>query len=107
MFFYIRGVNDIQLQLWHLKRLCRKYSIDIQEIDNSLTYSENKQHLLSLVTDREMDIRALRSQEEQYMKEHILSHYVVCKMEGTTKSEEVGEPYYPRFSLERFIQQTS
>jgi len=97
----------IALELWTLKKLCKKHGLDYQEIDNSLTYSENKQHLLSLVTDRKMDIRALRSQEAQYMKEHILSHYVVCKMEGTTKSEEVGESYYPRFSLERFIQQTS
>lgn len=95
------------LELWTLKKLCKKHELDYQEIDNSLTYSENKQHLLSLVTDKEVDGRALRSQEAQYMKEHILSHYVVCKMEGTTKSEEVGEPYYPRFSLERFIQQTS
>lgn len=98
------------LELRHLKRYCDKYGIDYQEIDNSITYSENKQHLRSIarMISQSLDVFELRRMEElqtQYMKEHILSHYLLCQLNGETKSAEVGEPHYPRFSLTRFIQQ--
>jgi hypothetical protein len=83
-----------------------------------LTYAENKEYLKTLrLPPALFDPRALdewadvleeeRALEIQYMREHMLTCYIMAQREGKTKSEEVGEPYYPRFSLERFIQQTS
>jgi len=40
------------LELFHLKYLCRKCDIDPQEIDYSLTYDENKDHLLEIARRR-------------------------------------------------------
>jgi len=100
------------LELWHLKKLCDKYDIDHQEIDDTLTYWENKRHLLSLKIERmaplDAELRTWESMEEEYMNEHILSYYVMCLLDGATTSEEKGEtpPHYPRFSLETYIQQT-
>ena len=99
------------LELWHLKRLCDEYGLDYQEIDDTLTYWENKRHLLSIKIDRmgplSPELRTWESMEEQYMKEHMLSYYVMCLLDGATVSEEMGEipPHYPRFSLETYIQQ--
>jgi len=30
---------------WHLTRFCKQHEIDVHEIDNTLTYGENKEHL--------------------------------------------------------------
>jgi hypothetical protein len=38
------------IELKHLSRLCEKFELDPFEIDHSLTYYENKKHLLSLVS---------------------------------------------------------
>ena len=35
------------LELYHLRKLCKKYEIDEAEIDNSLNYGENKTHILT------------------------------------------------------------
>jgi len=37
------------------------------------------------------------------MMEHFLSFYLGCIEAGETKSKEVGEPYFPRFSLADFV----
>lgn len=37
------------LEKWRLKLICEKFSIDIQEIDDSITYDENKKHLNEFV----------------------------------------------------------
>jgi len=101
------------IELWHLKKLCDKYGIDYQEIDDTLTYWENKRHLYSIVAylvaplDPPIIRRTWESIEEQYMKEHMLSYYIMCQIDGETTSEEMGEspPHYPRFSLETYIHQ--
>ena len=104
----------IALELYHLKRFCDKYELDYQEIDDTLTYWENKDHLKSLVFLNVEDqlkewgpfLEESRSQEEWYMKEHILSYYIICSRYGETKSEEVGPPMKPRFSLAAYIKST-
>jgi len=101
------------LELRHLKRYCDEYGIDYQEIDDTLTYWENKQHLrtiarmLSQSLD-EFELRRMEELQKQYMKEHLLSYYLLCQLDGQTRSRETGEipSHYPRFSLETFIQQT-
>jgi len=92
------------LQLWHLKRFCRKYGLDYQLIDLSLTYHENKSYLESLVPQ---DVEDLlwegESQQEWFMKNHFLSYYVGCILDGKTRSKEVGKPRIG-FSLKAYIE---
>jgi len=33
------------LEKHHIERFCRKHSVDVHEIDDTLTYAENKEHL--------------------------------------------------------------
>jgi len=97
------------LELATLKRYCDKYGLDYQEIDNSLTFWENKKHLRSLVKmlTRTLDVFEMERMAElqkQYMKEHFLSYYVACQMAGETKSTEVSQPLNPNsFSLKTYI----
>ena len=114
------GCSLIALELWHLKRFCDKHGLDYQLIDDSLTYSENKEYLKTLrlpPTLFELEtlnewadvLKEAKSMEIQYMREHMLTCYIMAQREGKTKSEEMGPPipHYPRFSLETFVQQTS
>ena len=105
------------LELRHLKRFCDKYGLDYQLIDDTLTYAENKGYLKTLRLPPDLfDSEALdewadflkeaRSREEQIRREHILEVYIMAAHAGETESSEVGEPYYPRFSLETYIRQT-
>jgi len=95
----------IALQLWRLKALCREYGVDFQEIDYSLTYDENKKHLMSLVPTQEKDsMREAKSQQEWYMTHHFVSFYLNCAAEGKTSSSEEGDPPgQKRFSLSQWI----
>ena len=119
------------LELWLLKRFCDRYGLDYQEIDNTLTYYENKEHLqklrleahlppkgafgplgldLSGVSTWELAEDKWEAQMEWYLEHHLLEEYIAYRDAGWTVSEEVGEPYYPRyprFSLATHIQQSS
>lgn len=116
------------LELWLLKRFCDRYGLDYQEIDNSLSYWENKEHLQKLHLKAHLprkdygplatDIGGLatweqnegrwESEMEWYVEHHILEEYIAYRDAGWTISKEVGEPYprYPRFSLATHIQQS-
>jgi len=97
------------LELRQLKRLCDKYGIDYYEIDNTLTYWENKKHLLSIVrmllaANDAWELERYAEQQHKYMDEHFLSYYVMCQLNGETKSDEVGkliEP--PHFSFQEWV----
>jgi len=112
MFFgSVKKLN--QLQLWHLKRFCDQHELDYQLIDITLTYSENKIYLASQAMNSNIEIQECKSLEEDYMKHHFLTYYVSCVNDGTTKSEETGEPVltggirtHARFSLAEWIRQT-
>jgi len=76
-----------------LKRYCDKYGVDYYEIDNTLTFWENKKHLRKLVRMMERspdawELARWESLQEQYMKEHILEYYIMCQIAGETKSLE-------------------
>jgi hypothetical protein len=43
----------LPLEKWHLLQFCKKNDIDTQEIDNTLTYWENKNHLIELIPSKE------------------------------------------------------
>jgi len=107
--FSFGGVNVNNLEKRLLIRYCQKYGVDFQEIDDSLTYWENKKHLRSLVQmlTRTLDVFEIERMAElqrQYIKEHALSYYIACQMAGETKSTETGQPYNHRFSLQKYIQ---
>jgi len=86
-----------------LKKFCDKYEIDYQEIDNTLTYWENKEHLESLaipadygsltpdVSGWEASLAAWEAQMEWYLDHHFLEYYIACRDAGWTVSKEVGE----------------
>jgi hypothetical protein len=84
------------LQLRHLKRLCDKFGVDYAEIDNTLTYWENKKHLLSLIhmlsqTLDVFEMERMAELQKEYMKDHFLCYYITCQMAGETRSKDVGE----------------
>jgi len=90
------------LQLWRLRRFCEKHGLDYQLIDNSLTYDENLKYLSSLVPGRNHS-KEWESQLEWYQKEHFLTFYISCILDGETKSKEVGEPISIGFSLKKWV----
>jgi len=96
------GCELNNLEMRHLLRFCQKHELDPHLIDNTLTYSENKHYLMSLVPDfnPESKMDQWKALEEQYLADHALSHYLACMLEGKTKSKDVGEAVSERrFSL--------
>ena len=111
------------LQLYQLKKFCRKYGLDEMEIDSTLTYSENKAYLMKLVPDfgfvceRQQaeyaewlkdDRDSWKSAEEEYehfVRENFLMFYLDYQRNGETTSAEVGEQDNSpsQFSLSRFV----
>lgn len=85
---------------YHLRKFCDKYGIDYQEIDDTLTYWENKEHLKSFILPNIEDqlkewgpyLREMRSEEARYMKEHTLSTFIIAELRGETVSDDVGDP---------------
>lgn len=62
-----RGVTLKPLQLWYLRNFCDQHNIDYQEIDDSLTYSENMEHLNELAGfELDGQMEQWQSQEEFY-----------------------------------------
>lgn len=60
-----------------LEKICRRHGLDLQLIDDSLTYAENKSYLMSLVVkDIEDLLKNGLSQEEWYRKERFLTYYL-------------------------------
>ncbi|MEM2569261.1 MAG: hypothetical protein QXT67_04905 [Candidatus Bathyarchaeia archaeon] len=47
---------------------CRKHNIDPQEIDDALTYWENKKHLENLIVDKDFNERLVKSEMERERK---------------------------------------
>jgi hypothetical protein len=99
------------LEMAHLVRYCKKYGIDYQEIDSTLTYYENKQHLRSIVRmiDQSLDafeIERMAELQRQYMKEDPISYYLACQMVGETVSSETGAPvdHEVSFSLSDYVE---
>jgi len=98
------------LILWRLKKFCDEHELDYQEIDDTLNYWENLEHLKSLVPDTELDMEdRWRAEIERYMDyrtEHFLQYYIDAARRGETKSKDVGPPIKSAggFSLAAYIQ---
>jgi hypothetical protein len=48
------------IEVKHLHRLCERLEVDRAEIDSSITYVENKSHILSMGLGRDLDTLAAR-----------------------------------------------
>ena len=105
------------LMLWRLKKFCDEHELDDQEIDDQLTYWENKEYLKTLVTDVnvELNYNVWRAEEKRYNVEarryhadNFLKYYLHAVKMGETKSADVGPPIPPirrdAFSLKAFTQ---
>jgi len=100
----VNKINNLQIR--HLLKFCRKHDLDPHLIDDTLTYSENREYLKSLVPDfdPESDMDYWKSAEEQFLADHALTHYLACMLEGKTKSKDIGEVVSERrFSLRNII----
>lgn len=97
------------LEIAHLKRLCDKHGIDYYEIDSSLTYWENKKHIMGIVKMLRhsldcFELARMESLQEQYLKEHFLSYFVMCQLNNEATPADVGKlPDPPKFSLVEFV----
>ena len=90
------------LELYNLRKFCRKHGIDIQEVDNALSYDENKQYLHETFRIKEKaKVVEVEDPERQFISEHPLKYYAACQMFGETTSRETGklDTTPPRFSL--------
>lgn len=103
------GAKVNNLEIAHLKRICDKYGIDYYEMDSSLTYWENKKHLMGIVNRLRLsldcfELARMESLQEQYLKEHFLSYFVMCQLNNEATPAEVGKlPDSPKFSLVEFV----
>jgi len=95
------------LELATLKRYCDKYGLDYQEIDSTLTFAENKKHLLFLALNIAYNVFELERYAElqrEYMENHFLEYYLLCQMDGETISKETSSPpVETHFSLQEWI----
>jgi hypothetical protein len=103
-------VNEINaLEKRHLKRFCDRYGIDYYEVDDSLTYWENLEHLRSIAhmltqTLDTFEIERMAELQKQYMAEHILEYYLSCQMAGETAKTDIGPPTEEfKFSLREYV----
>ena len=101
------------LQYYQLLRYCQKWGLDPAEIDQSINYAENKEHLKEIVKMLQQsldmfEIERMGEEAEHYYKEHPLEVYMASEMYGDTKSAEVGEPDKSpsTFSLKAYVKGT-
>lgn len=69
------------LEQYLLKKYCRKYGLDYQEVDSSLTYWENHEHLHSLVkmlcnSLDTFEIARMMELQEEYILNHPLEYFM-------------------------------
>ena len=104
------------LNLYNLRKYCKKYEIDYYEIDSSINYEEswlfagsnpqNMEHLRSIAkmlrSSKDMfEITRYEDLQAQWIVENPLEYYRACEMYGETKSNDVGpiDTSFPLFSL--------
>ncbi|MBA7695864.1 hypothetical protein ES703_104504 [subsurface metagenome] len=92
-----------------LKRFCDEHELDYQEIDDTLTYGENMEHLKPLVGDYGPDMDRWSAEFDRFLEEeriNFLKRYIYATKIGETKTSDVGPPIEPTggFSLAAYIQ---
>lgn len=97
-----------RLEMYHLVKFCRKHELDVQLIDNTLTYSENKKYLVSQIPNFNPSdkLKAWEAAKDQYFETHFLYAYIGYILEGKTKlvpSSNPSRPMEPHFSLRQHV----
>lgn len=82
------------LELYLLKKYCCKYGLDYQEVDSSITYWENIQHLKSLVkmlcnSLDTFEIARMEELQEEYVLKHPLEYFMSYRDPRKTKVQPV------------------
>ena len=81
------------LENWHLLRFCKKHQIDTYEIDKTLTYYENLNHLEQLIPNKELPIPEIDEIIEQTVtyKEiiEILKEQLTIKRATRNKQQQI------------------
>jgi len=88
-------------------KICDKYEIDPQEIDNEISYWENKSHLMSIVRELRLsgDVFAIENWAErynQYREQHPIEYYLSSQT-ALPKPSEIAPVTDGKFSLREFI----
>lgn len=88
-----------------LKEFCRKHELDTHLVDSSISYSENKNYLESLIPDfsPERHLKQWEVAEEQYMKEHFAWYYMSCVKERGTTSPNADKISIAKTSFSAFL----
>ena len=92
------------LEKYLLKKYCRKYGLDYQEVDSTLTYWESMQHLRSLVkmlcgSLDTFEMARLDDLQEEYVLNHPLEHFMSYRDPRKTKAKVCADSMPAEFSL--------
>ena len=92
------------LETYLLKKYCRKYGLDYQEVDSSLTYWENHQHLRSLVkmlcsSLDTFEIARMEDLQEEYVLNHPLEYFMSYRDPRERKAKVQADSTPAEFSL--------
>jgi hypothetical protein len=97
-------VNLNGLEQYLLKKYCRKYGLDYQEVDSSITYWENFQHLKGLVnmlcnTLDGFEIARMEELQEEYVLNHPLEYFMSYRNPRKRKAKVQTDSTPAEFSL--------
>jgi hypothetical protein len=92
------------LEKYLLKKYCRKYGLDYQEIDSTLTYWENIQHLRSLAkmlcsSLDTFEIARMEELQEEYILDHPLEYFMSYRNPREHKAKVQKDSTPAEFSL--------
>ena len=92
------------LEEYLLKKYCRKYGLDYQEIDSEISYWENMQHLRALMkmlcnSLDTFEMARLDDLQEEYMLNHPLEYFMSYRDPRKAKAKVRPDSTPAEFSL--------
>ena len=92
------------LILWRLKKYCTEHQLDQEEIDYTLSYEENMEHLRELARDFGPDMDRWLPELDAYLEDqrkNFLHYYMLAAKRGETIPVNMGPPVKStKFSFE-------
>jgi hypothetical protein len=97
------------LEKYLLKKYCRKYDLDTQEIDSTLTYWENFQHLRDMMkmlcySLDTLEIARMECLQEEYVLNHPLENFMSYRDPRKRKIKVPTDSTPAEFSLKQMRQ---